>query len=174
MALSVNDRETVQAFRAFVEDSLSADDRYGTASRIDRPDGSVTATRFNVGGPCWLELAVRPSVPEIRLAFVTDDAVTNDGILELVSDAGQSLSEFVQAGLQEAGLEEPTADVEHSQDGKNYRFSTGIKLDEVSDLEMDEVRDKTLQYLEGFMIAFGPALLVETDPGEPDDWEEDE
>ena len=166
----------MESFRTFIEDSVSSDDRYGTASRHDRPDRSLLATRFHAGGPCWFELAIRPAVPDVRVGFVTDDPVTNDGVLELISDAGQSLSEYVQAGLREAGLDEPEMMVVHHQnEGNTYSFTTSFKLDELADLDSDDVRDKTLQVLEGFLIAFGPALLVETDPGEDsDDWEEDE
>jgi len=168
MALSEIDREVVEAFRSFIEDSVSADERYGTASRHDRPDGSVVS-RFHAGGPCWFELAVRPGRSEVRVGFVTDDAVTNDGMLELISDAGQTMSEFVAAGFVEAGLDWPDPPVNHGEDGGMYSFSTQVKLEETRDLDLDETRDRALRMLEGYLISFGPALLIEADPGDEGD-----
>jgi len=169
MALSQNDREVVEAFRSFIEDSVSADDRYGTASRHDRPDGSLIASRFHAGGPCWFELSVRPARTEIRVGFVTDDAVTNDGMLELIADAGQTMSEFVGAGFTEAGLDWGDPPVSHTQEGAMFTFTTSLTVEELREFDSDEVRDKAMRMLEGYLIAFGPALLMESDPGDEGD-----
>lgn len=174
MALSPNDREVVEAFRGFVEDSVSADDRYGTPSRHDRPDGGTFASRFHAGGACWFELAIRPSRNEVRVGFVTDDPVTNDGMLELIADAGQTMSEFVGAGVCEAGVDWPDPPVNHSEDQGFFYFTTSLTFEDIRDLDSDDFRDKSLRMLEGYLISFGPALLAENDPGDDDDDFDDE
>ena len=169
MALSENDRAVVEAFRTFMEDSVGADERYGTGSRHDKPDGSQIATRFHAGGSCWFELAVTPAKPEVRVGFVTDDLVTNDGMMELIADAGQTMSEFVGVGFQDAGLDWPDPPVNHAEQGGSYSFTTPLEIEDLSDLDSDEIRDRVTRMIEGYLISFGPALLVEAETGGSED-----
>jgi hypothetical protein len=174
MTLSANERELVEAFLGYVEDSVTVDDRYGTGSRYDRPDGSFLSIRFHAGGPCWFELAVLPAMSEVRAGFLTDDAVTNDGMAELIADSGQSLSQFVGAGFFDAGLDWPEPPVDRTEEQASFRFTTPLKIDGLSDLDLDDVRDKALRMLEGYLIAFGPALAIEEELDEATDFEEDD
>ena len=68
----------------------------------------------------------------------------------------------VELGFEDAGLtwEEPT--VEHYRDGgKFFYFATPLTLEDLEDLEQEEVRNKALRMLEGYLLAFGPALEVD-------------
>ena len=66
------------------------------------------------------------------------------------------------AGFVEAGLDWKLPTVEHnSEPGQDCRFATPLEVEEPADLDTDEVRDKTLRMLEGYLIAFGPAIIVE-------------
>ena len=70
MPLSEDHREIVEAFRAFVEDFVAGDDRYGPVTRHDSADESTLASRFEVGAQSWLEVAVQPFAGSIRVAFL--------------------------------------------------------------------------------------------------------
>ena len=74
--------------------------------------------------------------------------------------------EFVELGFDEAGLEWKSPPVEHFRDaGTHFYFATPLDLAEIAELETDEPRGKALRMLEGYLIAFGPAVIVE-DSGE--------
>ena len=162
MPLDELSRDKIEAFRNYIEDSVSNDDRYGPAERHDRDDSSTLATRFGVGPSCWLEVAVRPMIPQIRVGFLTDDRWKSEEVEQAVQDSGDTIQKFVEAGFQEAGLDWKSPVVEHCREGEEYfYFATALDVDELADLDLQEVRDKTLRMLEGYLIAFGPAIAVE-------------
>jgi hypothetical protein len=171
--LSENDREVVEAFRQFVEDSVEADERYGAGSRHDRPDGSRLVTRFHAGGPCWFDVTLRPAEREVRVGFVTDDEGTRDGIDEMIAESGQSASRFIGSGFLEAGLDWLDPPVEKETRDDLFTFATPLRIEVLSDLDSEEVRDRVLRMLEGYLIAFGPALVAWSDM-EGEEFEEDE
>ncbi|MEK6799694.1 MAG: hypothetical protein AABZ12_12065 [Planctomycetota bacterium] len=162
MPISDDDRDRIEAFRVFVEDATAGDDRYGEPSRDDRDDGSMLATRFAVAPNCWLEVGLGPMIPQVRVGVVTTDRWKSEEMEELIESSGDSMEEFVGAGMSEVGLDWEAPPVEHYREaGQYFYFATPLKLDELRDLESDAVRDKTLRMLEGYMIAFGPILAVE-------------
>ena len=111
MSLSEEQREQIEAFREYIEDSVAGDDRYGPPERIDREDWSTLATRFEAGPSCWFEIALCPSVPQIRVSFLTDDRWKSEEIEQAIQDSGDTMEEFVQVGLEEAGLDVLPVDV---------------------------------------------------------------
>lgn len=162
MALNQEDRDRIESFRAYVEGMVAPDDRYGPATRDDREDESTLATRFTAGTACGFEVAIRPLIPQVRVAFLTENRWTNEECEKAVEESGDSMEEFVGMGFSDAGLEWPEPPVEHYREGgKYFYFATPLGLDELADLERDEVRNKTLRMLEGYLIAFGPAITVE-------------
>lgn len=164
MPLTELQRDTIESFRALIEDSVSTDERYGPTSRHDREDGSLLATRFAAAPTCWFEVAVRPLVPQIRVGFLTSDRWKSEEAEQAVEDSGDTMSEFVESGFDEAGLDWPDPPVEHFREaGEFYYFATPLALDEINDLQSDAIRNKTLRMLEGYLIAFGPAIEVEED-----------
>jgi hypothetical protein len=162
MPLSEQDRAMIEGFRTFVEESAARDDRYGPASRVDREDGSTLATRFQGSKSSWFEVAIRPLIPQVRVGFLTNDRWKSEECEQTIEDSGDTMNEFVGSAFEDAGLEWPEPPVEHYREGGEFfYFATPLKLDELADLDLQEVRDKTLRMLEGYLIAFGPAIAVE-------------
>ncbi len=174
MPLDDTSREKIEAFRDYIEDSVANDDRYGVAKRRDLEDESALVTRFEAGPSCWFEVVVRPLVPQVRVGFVTDDRLKSEEVEQAIQDSGDSMAEFVGIGLAEAGLNWDQPPVEHFREGGEYYcFATPLDLDELADLDLDEIRNKTLRMLDGYLIAFGPGIMV-PDEDSDDDLEEDE
>jgi hypothetical protein len=162
-------QEIVASFRNFIEDSCAHDDRYGHVSRSDSEDGTVQATRFEVDECCWLEAAVIPDVTQIRVSFITSDRTIYEEIEESIEASGTSPQQLVQAMFAEAGLDWKDPPVERSQGGESsYGFATVWPLEDLQDLEQDAVRNRVLRMLEGYMLAFVPATILEDDEEEND------
>lgn len=162
MPLDELSREKIEDFRTYIEDSVATDDRYGPAQRHDQEDESTLTTRFEAGPSCWFEVAVRPMIPQIWVGFLTSDGWINEEIEQAIEDSGGSMEKFVGLGFAEAGLDWADPPVEHYREGDEYSyFGTPLELDEVPDVDLTEVRNKTLRMLEGYLIAFGPAIVVE-------------
>lgn len=155
-------RETMEAFLAYIEDSVSIDDRYGPAQRQSSDDGSTLATFFEAGRSCWLTVTVFSTIPQIHVGFLTDDPSKSEEVEQAIKEAEGTMEQFVGAGFAEAGLDWKLPTVEHdSEHGQDGSFATPLEVEELADLDTDEVRDKTLRMLEGYLIAFGPAIIVE-------------
>ena len=164
MPLTDLDREIVEAFRRYVEDSVVSDDRYGPAQRHDRDDESTLATHFEAGPGCWFEIAVRPMIPQIRVGFLTNDRETSEEVEQAIQDSGDSMEKFLEPGFADAGLDWKQPPVEHYHDeGANFYFATPLEVEDVVDLDTEELRNKVLRMLEGYMIAFGPAIESDED-----------
>lgn len=162
MSLNEEQRATIEAFRSYIEDSVGTDDRYGTKVRHDRPDETILASRFEAAPKCWFEVAVRPTIPQVRVGFLTNDRWISEGAEEAIESSGDSMSEFVESGFDDAGLDWNNPPVEHFREaGEFFYFATPLDVDELNMLNTDEVRNKVLRMLEGYLIAFGPALVVE-------------
>jgi hypothetical protein len=170
MALDETSRETIDAFREYIEGAVAGDERYGDLVRADREDESTLASRFRVGA-CWLELAVRPFVPQVRVGVLTDDRWKSEEIEQGIQDSGDTMEEFVELGFSEAGLDWSEPIVEHYREGgKYFYFATPLDIEEIPDLAWEEPRNKVLRMLEGYLVAFGPFL----EGDEEDTAEEDE
>lgn len=159
MALSERDREWVEEFLDYVEGIVAGDDRYGPPARHDREDESTLAVRFDAGGFCWFEVAVRPFVPQVRVAFLTSDRSRSEEIEQAVQDSGDTMETFVEAALADAGLAWSKPPVEHYSEDEEYSyFATPLEVEDVVDLDLSDVRGKIVRMLEGYLIAFGPAI----------------
>lgn len=162
MALTSEQRAVIESFRGYIEDSVTSDDRYGTRSRQDRPDETILASRFEAAPKCWFEVAVRPMIPQVRVGFLTNDRWISEGAEEAIESSGDTMNEFVESGFDDASLDWADPPVEHFREaGEFFYFATPLALDEIADLNNDDVRNKVLRMLEGYLIAFGPALVVE-------------
>jgi len=162
MALPEDLMERIESFRSYVEGAVEADDRYGKVSRHDRDDGSTMASRFEASESCWFEVAVRPMVPQVRVGFVTNDRWKSEEVEQAIQDSGDSMEEFVESGFSEAGLDWDEPPVEHYREADElFYFATPLVLDDVVDLDETAVRDKVVRMLEGYLIAFGPAIITE-------------
>ncbi|RME41121.1 MAG: hypothetical protein D6788_01895 [Planctomycetota bacterium] len=162
MALDEEARRRIEAFRAEVEASVARDGRYGAGRRFDREDASTLATRFAAGDHCWFEVAVRPFVPQVRVAILTDDRWKSEEMEQAIQDSGDTMSEFVGLGFEDAGLDWPEPPVEHYREGGTYfYFATPLDLEAISDLDRPDVRNRVLRMLEGYRLAFGPTLTAQ-------------
>jgi len=164
MPLSDEQRERIAAFRTYIADAVGNDDRYGPATRCDREDESTLAMRFAAGPSCWFEIALRPSIPQIRVGFLTDDRWRSEELEQAIQDSGDTMEEFVEVGFEEAGLAWEEPPVEHYRDsGKYFYFATPLALEDLDELEQESLRSKVLRMLDGYLIAFGPVLEADDD-----------
>jgi hypothetical protein len=162
MPLSELDRKSVEAFREYVEGSVAADDRYGPVSRHDTEDWSDLATRFEVGRSCWLEVTLRPLVPQIRVGFVTDDPAVNEEVGQALQDSEHTTEALIASAFEDAGLDWADPVVEHgSVGGEYFYFATPLEIEDTLDFDSERIRDTTVRMLEGYLIVFGPATAVE-------------
>ncbi len=159
MPISSADREIIEKFRSDLEGRLAADPRFRAAMREDRDDGSYLASRFLVGERLWIELAVRPLIPQVRAGIVSDDRWVSEDLEQVIEDSGDEMDEFVEMGFEEAGLTWPTPTVEHYRDqGKYYHFATALPLTRLAELGEAATIDRVQRMLSGYYLAFRPAI----------------
>jgi hypothetical protein len=157
MPFDAEQRELIRRFRERFEARHLP--RFGQATRDDRADDSTLASRFAVGERLWLEMCVRPLIPQLRAGIVTDDRWRNEDLEDKIEESGDTMSEFVELGFEEAGLEWRNPPVEHYRDqGKYFCFATAFELKALSDLSQDAVLDKVSRMFEGYYEAFRPAI----------------
>ena len=162
MALSERDREGIEEFLNYMEGIMAGDDRYGSPARRDCDDESTLAVRFDAGGSCWFELAVRPFVPQVRVAFLTGDRRIAEEIDLVIQESGDSVEEFVGPAFADAGLDWSKPPVErYDEAGELFYFATPLKVEDLVDLDLSHIRGQVIRMLEGYLIAFGPAIEVE-------------
>ncbi len=159
MKLAEKDRELIETFRRGFEKRYESDERFRRILRDDRADGSSLASRFEVADHLWLELVVRPFIPQLRAGIVTDDRWKNEDLEDKIEESGDTMSEFVELGFEEAGLEWLDPPVEHYREaGKFFCFSTAIELPGLSALRDEKTLDRISRMLEGYWHAFRPAI----------------
>lgn len=159
MPLTDNDRKTIADFRAAFERHWGGDGRFGASVRDDRPDESVLSTRFAIMDRLWLDLTIRPFIPQIRVGIVTDDRWKNEELEERIEETGDTMPEFLELGFDEAGLDWREPAVEHYRDqGKYFCFATPLELKMIADLMKPEIADRARRMFEGYYQAFGAAI----------------
>ncbi|HOA72190.1 MAG TPA: hypothetical protein PL151_06580 [Phycisphaerae bacterium] len=155
MALTQEQWNLVEEFRAWMESHVGGSSPWGQFERHDREDGSTLATRWAAGEHAWFEVAVRPFLPQVRVGILTDDRWKSEELEQRIEDSGDSMSEFVELGFETAGLEWPDPPVEHYREqAKYFYFATPLDLTDLKDVAEEGVRRKVLQMLEGYYHAF--------------------
>lgn len=169
MAESVEqDRNSIDAFFEYLTGIEADDERYGQAVRHDGEGGLLSVLHFSCGPSQWIEVAVMPESKEVRVGFVTGDPAVCDDIAEGLKQTETTLDQFVESEFANAGLSWPGAAVEHlERDDGTYSYTTSFTLEYFDDLDQDEIRDKVMRMLEGYLTAFAP-------PIEPEDGDEEE
>lgn len=159
MAISPADMTKIEAFRNWLEEQVAATGRFGPAMRIDRDDRSSLMMRFPAGANLWLEIAVRPHIPQIRAGILTDDRWKSEELEEAIEATGDTMSEFIEAGFDEVDLDWSEPPVEHYREGGRYfYFATPLELRTIADLDRADIRQKALRMVMGYAAAFSPAL----------------
>lgn len=146
----------VTQFREWVAAQLAGDETFGDPMVEDRPDGSTLTTRWPIGESLYLEVTVRPHLPQVRVGLVTDDRWKSEELEQGVEDSGDSMEEFLELGFDEAGLEWEEPPVEHYRDqGKWFSFMTPVDLERVSQLGDESIRDKVMKMIRGYCLSYG-------------------
>ena len=155
MPVTEDQREAVETFRAAFEAQLADDERFGAATRHDRDDASTLATQFAVAENLWVELAVRPLIPQVRVGLVTSDRWLSEDLENAIEDTGDTMSEFLETGFDEVGLEWIDPPVEHYREaGKYFYFATPLELSALAELGQADVAAKVRGMLLGYYEAF--------------------
>ena len=159
MSIKADEMNCVSEFRRGVEEHLRGDARLGAAVRDDRADSSQLTTRFPAGEKLWLEVIVRPGIPQVKVGIMTDDRWINEELEESIEETGDTMEEFIEFGFDEAGLDWRCPIVEHYRDqGKFFCFHTSLDLQSVTDLRSEATLTKVVQMLNGYAIAFAKPI----------------
>ena len=161
MALAAAQKDLVESFRAKLEAALASDARFAGASRHDRGDGSTLACRWpTAANPhVWFEVAVRPLIPQVRAGVLTDDRWKSEDFEDKIEESGDTMSEFVELGFEEAGLTWLDPPVEHyREDMKFFYFATALELAALEELQHEATFEKVRRMFDGYYHAFGPFL----------------
>jgi hypothetical protein len=159
MPLSEPDRKLVVEFRSAFERAYAGDARFLRVVRDDRTDDSVLATRFAVLDDLWLDLTLRPFVPQLRAGIVTVDRWKNEELEERIEETGDTMSEFLELGFDEAGLDWHEPQVEHYRDqGRYFYFATGLELPSLRTLAEPATLERARRMMDGYYHAFRGAI----------------
>lgn len=159
MSESVISHAAIDPFRRQMEEAFSQLGGVGSAVRDDRADGSTLASRFAVAEQVWLELALRPLIPQVRVGILTDDRWASEDLETAIEETGDTMSEFIESGFDEVDLEWTDPPVEHYRDqGKFYYFATPLELERLDQLADPQVQAKVTKIFQGYRAAFGPAI----------------
>ncbi len=154
--------DLIESFRSGVE--TLAGTRLGLArlERHDRPDCWVMASRWPIDRRWWLELAVRPTVPQVRVAAVTDDLMRSRDAEIMISESSLTTREFVGLAFAEAGLAWPEPPVEHYREGADrFCFATPLDLASLDELAGEAVQSKVLAMLDGYHRCFAGRIVAQ-------------
>jgi len=155
MSLTPAQQTLVAACRRRFTARLADDARFGSPEPHDRPDGTSLALRFPVATGLALELAVRPLVPQLRVGLLTEDRWLNEDLEQAIEDSGDSMSEFVELGFEEAGLSWPDPPVEHYREqGRWFYFATAWEPCSLVELASDAALDRAAAMFAGYHEAF--------------------
>jgi len=159
MPLSDAQRQLVRGFRDALETALADDARFRDATREDRPDESTLATRWQAADRVWFEIALRPLIPQVRVAVLTDDRWRSEDWEEKIEESGDSMNEFIGMGMHDAGLDWEEPPVEHYRaDLKYFYFTTPLELSRLDDLADPATRDRIRRMFDGYYNAFSEHL----------------
>lgn len=159
MASTALSSPAVESFRKGIEQAAGMIPGFGDLWREDRPDGAALASRFAVAPRVWIELVIRPQVPQVRAGIMTDDRWRNEELEEAIEETGDSMGEFVELGFDEVGLEWRNPIVEHYRDqGKYFCFSTAVDLQDPAEFSDSSLNRRVTLLLRGYFEAFRTAI----------------
>ena len=146
----------VADFRGRVEQRVNEGGRFGNPVWSDREDGSTLTTRWPLTEDLYLEVTIRPLLPQVRVGIVTDDRWKSEEIEQSVQDSGDNMAEFLEVALAEVGLDWEDPPVEHYRhEGRWFSFITPIELQSLDDLATRELKDRVTHLIEGYANSYG-------------------
>lgn len=158
MVLTNAQRQLILDFRRRIEAQAAAGTFAGESQRYDREDELMLITRWPVGEHVWYEFTVRPFLPQVRVALRMDERWKSEEFEQTIRESGDTMSEFVAAGFETAGLHWPSPPVEHyRENGKYFYFATPLELEHIDEVGDEAVGVKVSRMLQGYRNAFGGA-----------------
>ena len=143
-------------FRQWAESLLAEQPNAGKSVDSDREDGSTLTTRWPVADDLFLEITVRPLIPQVRIGIVTDDRWKSEEIEQAIQDSGDNMSEYLELAFSEAGLDWEEPPVEHYRhEGKWFSFITPLEIGSLGALDDDAMRDKVARMVRGYLASYG-------------------
>jgi hypothetical protein len=151
MSLTSDQRRLVEDFRTWIEGKVTV--RLGNIEpeRHDGADASILTTRWLIEPHFWHEITVRPTLPQVRVAILTDDRWRSRDFREMIEAGGYTLQEFVAMACASVGLEWADPPVEHYREkGEWFRFATPIDLRSLDQLADADFRDRFQRLSAGY------------------------
>jgi len=133
----------------------------GTVRKVDGEGehADSRAVRLYTDVHLWLEVNVLPGLSKLRIGLATDDRPTNEDAEQVIEDSRESLDEFLELGLADAGYEDEEGhSMEHFHDSGVFYFATHLDMVSIDSLVDDELREKAKRLVEGYAAAFEELL----------------
>lgn len=107
----------------------------------------------------WLEVNFLVSEPKLRIGLATDSRTRNEEGEQLIEDSKDTLDEFLELGLADAGYEDDVYKMEHFHESGIFYFATHLDSENIEAFaEEDGIRQKAMQLVEGYALAFEEML----------------
>lgn len=161
MALTPEQRKIADDFRDWV--AISARQKIpfvGTTRKVDGqgdPPDSL-AMRLYTDNRTWLEAAVLPKLSRLRVGLASDSRTRNEEAEQLIQDSKETMDEFLELGLADAGYEEEAHHVDHFHESGVFYFVTHLDLKSIESLADPGVSVKAMHLVEGYALAFEEML----------------
>jgi hypothetical protein len=155
MSLTKRELTLIELFRSGVETLAGTKLGLSDPERHDRDDHWIISIRWLIDQHWWLELIIRPTLPQVRVGVVTDDQDRCRDVEKMIVDSSLNLREFIGLGFKSAGLNWAEPLVERFREGADrFCFATPLDLSSLEDLTGELIRDKILKMLDGYHQCF--------------------
>ncbi|MBI2192751.1 MAG: hypothetical protein HYU36_12280 [Planctomycetes bacterium] len=132
----------------------------GSARQVEAvgQQGEAFGCRLYTDARTWLEVSVFPSRNQVRLGLAMESRARNEQAEQLIEDSRETLDEFLELGLADAGHEDDVYRMEHFHEAGIFYFATHLALSGIEDLKGPEIRERVTHLLEGYAMAFGDII----------------
>lgn len=152
MMVTPEQRVQVEAFRQRLEPAVTERLKGIACEHDDRDDGRTLTTRWAVQPRFWLELTIRPTLPQVRVGLLTDDRLRFRDLRGMIEASGYTLNEYVAMSFASEGLIWPDPPVEYyHESGRRFCMASALDLREPADLAQDVTREQSLQMAAGYL-----------------------